>query len=377
MNLAHEFDAALPCAGGITRLTIRNFRNYSDLSLEINAKHVVLTGANGSGKTNILEAISLLAPGKGMRGAKPQEWRCMQGNVRTPWGVGARLEEGDTLNTSAPQDNPVSSRRIVRHEGVALESQASLADYLAIVWLTPQMDGLFLAAAEERRKFIDRLVYAVNPYHALHLQRYERALRQRNRLLKDRASRAMIQSLHPILVAEGIAIAAGRLEVTQQLNHAMSVMQTPFPLPHIAWQGQVETWLQEVSALEAEKRYAAGLEEAMVDDIMIGQTRLGVHRSDVLATHTQKNIPAHQCSTGEQKALLLALVLAHAQWLKTIQPNRPLILLLDDLTAHFDHNRRADIFHWVDAMNVQAWFTGTDSEEFAPLQNAQRFDLPF
>lgn len=362
------------CAGGITRLGVQDFRNYSSLALDIHAKQIVLTGANGIGKTNLLEAISLLSPGRGLRSAKPLEWRRMNGQG---WGVSLRLEEGTLLNTTSPDGKPDSQRRIMRHQGVALESQASLADYAAIVWLTPQMDGLFLDEAAERRKFIDRLVYAVNPYHALHLQRYDYALRQRNRLLKDKAQKQLIQSLHPILVAEGIAVAAGRLEVTQQLNDALSKMVTPFPVPILHWQGQVENWLLAGSALTAEQHYASALENNIDEDRMIGQTRLGVHRSDVLTMHSQKNMPAFQCSTGEQKALLLSLVLAHAQWLKTIHPHRPLILLLDDITAHFDQNRRLDIFEWITQLPAQTWLTGTHESDFESLLNqAMHFQLP-
>lgn len=363
------------CAGGITRLAVQDFRNYTSMALDIQASQIVLTGANGIGKTNILEAVSLLSPGRGLRGAKPLEWRRADGHG---WGISLRLEDGTVLTTTAPADKPDSQRRIVRHEGVALDSQALLADYAAIVWLTPQMDGLFLDEAAERRKFIDRLVYAVNPYHALHLQRYEHALRQRNRLLKDKASKSLIQSLHPILVAEGIAIAAGRLEVTQQLNDALVKITTPFPLPILHWQGQIEKWLEEGSALIAERNYASALENNIEEDRLIGQTRLGIHRSDVLTMHAQKNMPAFQCSTGEQKALLLSLVLAHAQWLKTIRPDRPLILLLDDITAHFDQNRRADIFDWISQLPAQTWLTGTHAEDFAPmLATAQHLQLPF
>ena len=372
-------DGAPCCAGGITRLAVQDFRNYTSLALGIDASQIVLTGANGIGKTNILEAISLLSPGRGLRGAKPQEWRRVDGpDPQRGWGVSLRLEEGTMLNTTSPDGKPDSQRRIVRHQGIALESQALLADYAAIVWLTPQMDGLFLDEAAERRKFIDRLVYAVNPYHALHLQHYEYALRQRNKMLKDKAPFALVKSLHPVLVAEGIAIAAGRLEVTQQLNDALSKMATPFPVPSLYWQGQVENWLAAGSAMEAERSYAAGLEANIENDRMIGQTRLGVHRSDVLTIHTQKNMPAFQCSTGEQKALLLSLVLAHAQWLKTIAPERPLILLLDDITAHFDQDRRADIFDWVRQLPAQTWLTGTHAEDFTPLLGAARhLTLPF
>jgi len=364
----------LGCAGGIKRLGLQNFRNYSQLSLDTNAPGIVLTGANGIGKTNILEAISLLSPGRGLRGAKPAEWT--KANASGPWGVSITLEDDQRLSTTAPE-KPTSLRRRVTHEGATLSSQAQLAEYIAIVWLTPQMDGLFLAEASTRRKFIDRLVYAINPDHAVRLYRYEHALRQRNKLLKDKAPAALIKSLHPVLVAEGVAIAAARLENTEQLNHALQDFVSAFPLPHLQWKGQIEQWLQEKDALSVEDLYRTALDQAIEEDRLVGQTRLGVHRSDVLATHIQKQIPASLCSTGEQKALLLSLVLAHAQWLKTLQPERPLVLLMDDVAAHLDPNRRRDVFEWIQALPVQAWFTGTEPAMFQALQDtALFFELP-
>lgn len=361
-------------AGGIIRLGLQNFRNYSQHSLDTNAKHIVLTGANGIGKTNILEALSLLSPGKGLRGAKPNEWT--KSGSAGNWGVAATLEDGQKISTTAPIKLN-GTRRAITHQGAALSSQAQLAEYMAIVWLTPQMDGLFLSDSASRRKFIDRLVYTIHPEHAVRLYRYEHALRQRNKMLKDKAPVALIKSLHPVLVSEGVAIAASRLEITEQLNDALSKTETTFPLPLLQWSGQVENWLQEKDALTVEELYHAQLNNQTEEDRIIGQTRAGVHRSDVLAFHRVKNIPASQCSTGEQKALLLSLVLAHAQWLKIWQPHRPLILLMDDVAAHLDPDRRREVYDWVAGMNVQAWFTGTESDMFTPLaNNATFFHLP-
>jgi DNA replication and repair protein RecF len=365
-------------AGGIIRLGLQDFRNYSSLSLNSDAKHIVLTGPNGAGKTNILEAISLMAPGKGLRSAKPTEWARSTSNQN--WGVSITLEDQQRLTTTAPQSKAgvVSTRRSITHEGAALSSQALLAEFSAIVWLTPQMDGIFLADASVRRKFIDRLVYAFNPDHAVRLYRYEHALRQRNKMLKEKAPVALIRSLTPVLVSEGVAIAAARLENTEQLNEALRHIDTAFSIPHLSWKGQVEAWLSEKDALTVEDLYRAQLDTQIDQDLIIGQTRLGVHRSDVLAIHTQKNIPASSCSTGEQKALLLSLILAHAQWLKRVQPHRPLILLMDDVAAHLDENRRNDVFRWIAELPVQAWFSGTDTEMFSALNDhALFYQLPF
>jgi DNA replication and repair protein RecF len=360
-------------AGGITRLAVQNFRNYSQFSLDSDAKNIVLTGANGIGKTNLLEAISLMAPGKGLRGARPQDWTK---DGQSNWGISTTLEDGQRLGTASPI-KPNATKRSITHEGAQLSSQAQLAEFMAVVWLTPQMDGLFLGDSSSRRKFIDRLVYAINPDHAVRLYRYEHALRQRNKLLKDKASPALIRALHPVLVAEGVAIAAARLENTEQLNHAIDQTDTTFPLPHLDWSGQVENWLQEKDALSVEEIYRAQLDSQIDEDRIIGQTRIGVHRSDVLATHRAKKIPAFQCSTGEQKALLLSLVLAHAQWLKHWHKDRPLILLMDDVTAHLDPDRRQEMFDWITSLPVQTWFTGTEDDVFTPLRDqAKFFHLP-
>ena len=372
-----------PRAGGVERFVVQHFRNYDVLALDIHARHIVLTGPNGAGKTNILEAISLMAPGRGLRQAKLAEWvRREQAAVmqETAWGISLTLEDGPRLITRAPEQKggPLSSRRVVLHENVSLPSQAALAEYLAVVWLTPQMDGLFLGDAGNRRKFVDRLVYAVSPEHAVRLHRYEHAVRQRNRLLKERASPALIRALHPVLVAEGVAIAAARLENTDQLNHALRDMRHDFPTPFIQWSGQVEQWLQQHDALTVETLYHDQLDAMIDEDRIIGQTRLGVHRSDALTRHVQKDMDAAQCSTGEQKALLLSLVLAHAQWLKTLAPQRPLILLLDDVAAHLDPSRRAQVLEWIASMPVQAWFTGTERAMFPDAgYDAQYIDLPF
>lgn len=384
MNPAvHTPSVMAESVGGITRLGLQNFRNYAQFALDVHAPQIVLTGANGIGKTNILEAISLLSPGKGLRHAKPHEWIYAQATSPQPapssnpfWGVSLTLEDGQRLATMSP-DKPNARSRAIKHEGVALSSQAHLAEFLAVVWLTPQMDGLFLGDASLRRKFIDRLVFAVNPDHAVRLYRYEHALRQRNKLLKDKAPAALIRSFHPVLVSEGVAIAAARLETTEQLNEALREFVSPFPLPYLQWSGQVEQWLQDKDALSVEDLYRHHLDQMLAEDTIIGQTRLGVHRSDVMAFHRQKNIAASQCSTGEQKALLLSLVLAHAQWLKALHPERPLILLLDDLAAHLDPERRMNVCQWIAQLPVQAWFTGTEPDMFVALQgSAEFFHLP-
>lgn len=354
---------------GITRLAVQNFRSYGAFACDIEAKHIIITGPNGIGKTNLLEAISLLSPGRGLRNASPLEWR--KNNSDGAVGIALGLDE-DMLTL---RHNKGDKRRTIQFRNASITSQNNLAELLSIVWLTPQMDGLFLDEAAARRKFVDRLIYAAHPEHAGHLQRYEQALRQRNKFLKERAPDSMIRAWHPILVAEGVAIAAARLEKTQQLNEAFARMDTPFPLPLLTWRGTVEQCLSESTALGTEELYALQLETNLDQDRMLGQTRLGIHRSDVSTIHRTKNIPVSQCSTGEQKALLISMVLAHAEWLKQLEPERPVILLLDEVTAHFDPKRREQLFEWASSLPVQIWMTGTEENDFAVLKETQKIAL--
>ncbi len=355
---------------GLTQLTLQNFRNYGDASFSLQAKHIVITGPNGIGKTNLLEAISLFSPGRGLRNATAEEWH--RNNSTGPMGLAVTLADTSRLVIRHTQED---KRRKITFENTPITTQAALAELLSIVWLTPQMDGLFLDDASARRKFFDRLIYAAHPEHAAHLQRYEHALRQRNKALKERASDTLIRAWNPLLVAEGVAIAAARLEKTQQLNEAFEKMDTPFPLPLLSWRGTVEQCLSESTALGTEELYAMQLETNLEQDRILGQTRLGVHRSDVMTRHREKNIPVSQCSTGEQKALLLSLVLAHAAWLKHLEPERPLLVLLDDVVAHLDNKRREQLFRWIESLAAQTWMTGTEAADFASLDQAQSLTL--
>jgi DNA replication and repair protein RecF len=364
---------------GITRLSLQNFRSYAEYTLNIHAKHVVVTGANGVGKTNLLEAISLFAPGRGMRGATPQEWTHSVLDQQNPtslsWGVSITTHDDIRLTSKSPNRRSPTRRHILQ-EQTPLASQAAIVEYLSVVWLTPQMDGLFIDDSSARRRFFDRLIHAAHPEHAHHVLRYENALRHRNKLLKERAAPELIRSWNPILIAEAVAIAAARLEKTASLNMIFDTLELPFILPHLSWKGPVEEYLSGHSALMTEDYYHDQLEKNLETDRIIGQTRFGVHRSDVLTVHRQKNIPVSQCSTGEQKSLLLALVLAHAAWLQQIDPDKPLLLLLDDVAAHLDQTRQAQLFAWVENLHAQTWFTGTEKETFKNLDQAQSITLP-
>jgi DNA replication and repair protein RecF len=359
------FCAPVP-VNGVARLGLAAFRNHAALHIDTTAKYNILIGPNGAGKTNILEAISLLGPGRGLRGATPDLWR--RDGDSAPWGISAQFTDGVHVGTHAPHAQPQAKRRAVSVNRRPLRLHAELADIAAILWLTPQMDGLFLDDASARRKFIDRLVYAAHPEHAIHLHRYDHALKQRNRLLKERADTSLIRALDPVLVSEGVAIAAARLDKTASLNAAFDATDTAFPMPHLGWNGVVEeVLLSGASAAAAEQFFADTLFSRLEDDRNAAMTRTGVHRSDVMVTHRGKNRAASECSTGEQKALLLSLVLAHAAWLGTVRPHAPVVLLLDEVAAHLDADRRVQLFSWLDRIDAQIWMTGTDAALFDGL----------
>jgi DNA replication and repair protein RecF len=355
----------------LQQLTLTHFRHidsgrWSDLA-PIN----LLLGENGAGKTNIMEAISLLSPGKGLRGATPQQWKRQQSPSQDAWAIHALIDEdGDTLSlaTGSPVSNTASTKRIVSINQQIQSTQQTLADYLGIVWLTPQMDGLFLADSGERRRFFDRLIYALYPDHAKYLGRYDHALRQRNKLLKDRQRDSYwYRALHQTMAGPAVAIAAARLDTLSQFNHWIDHTDLAMPLPFLSVSGFVEDLLQQHSASHVEQMLIAQWEHSLADDLQNGSTALGTHRSDFSALYRAKNIDAQFCSTGEQKSLLLSLILAHAHGVKQQNPQRPMIVLLDDIAAHFDINRRAQLYEFLPHTGAQIFLSGTDQHDFEPL----------
>lgn len=355
----------------ITQVTLSHFRHMTGQRYDALGRINLLLGPNGAGKTNILEAISLLSPGKGLRHAAPTQWRQHGAPANAPWAVHAHIDIGYddvTVATGSPPQDAQAAKRIVAIDGVVQSSQQNLADMLAVVWLTPQMDGLFLADTSERRRFFDRLIYALHPDHAKYLARYDHGLRQRNKLLKDRQRDAFwYHALHQIMAPAAVAIAAARLDMMAQINRWIDETSLRLPLPLLAVDGFAEDLLKTRSAAQAEQMLLETWQKSLSDDLSHGATQIGPHRSDFSGFYRAKNIPAQLCSTGEQKALLLGLVLAHAHGVKQQKPDRPLIVLLDDIAAHFDVDRRQDLYDFLPQTGAQIFISGTDADDFTGL----------
>ncbi|HEY0104090.1 MAG TPA: DNA replication/repair protein RecF [Brevundimonas sp.] len=364
----------------ITSLTLTDFRSYAAATLSIEARTVVLHGPNGAGKTNLLEAISLFTPGKGLRGATaPEMGRREPGEAGgRAWAVAAVLTDGDgerRLGTGV--QSPGAARRIVRIEGETAQP-GRLLDHLRPVWATPEQDRLFSDARAERLKFFDRLVFAADPSHAASVSAYEKALRERLRLLTDAVEGApadplWLDALELRLGAAGAAAAAARAGALATLQAAIDGRSDrPFPQADLGLTGEAEAM---AAAGADEAAIAAFIREGMVRsrarDAASGRSLYGPHRSDLTALHREKNRPAAEGSSGEQKALVLNLILAQIARLAD-QPAPP-VLLLDEAPAHLDTARRAALFDEIDALGLQAFMTGTEADLFAPLRGRAQF----
>lgn len=368
----------------LDRLVATDFRGYARAEVQLDGRPVVLTGPNGAGKTNLLEAISFLAPGRGLRRARLSEVdRRRSGALDAPqlggpWGVAAHVATpAGTREVGTGRDpGEASERRLVRIDGAPVRSQQALAEVLSVVWLTPAMDGLFRDGPSGRRRFLDRLVYAFDPAHAGRVAAYEQRMRERARLLKTgRYDEAWLSALEEGMAGHGVAIAAARRDLVSRLHSVCGQVGGAFPAAEPVLAGAVERWLDEGPALAAEDRLRADLAEARSADAEAGGAGVGPHRSDLLVFHRARAVPAAQCSTGEQKALLVGLLLAHARLLAMVRGGVPL-LLLDEVAAHLDQARRAALYETILALGAQVWMTGTDAAAFAPLgAAAQRFQI--
>jgi len=359
----------------ITRLQLQNFRSYARADLQVDGRIVVLTGPNGAGKTNLLEAISFLAPGRGLRRAALGEVQRVNGAAPgadpggASWAVAATIETGAgpvTVGTGLERQDQ-SERRALRIDGAPQRGQAALSELLTVAWLTPPMDRLFIEGAAGRRRFFDRLVQGHDPQHAGRLGGYEHAMRERARLLRDgRAEAAWLDALEDTMARQAVAIAAARRALRDQLAAAVERGIGPFPAADLALEGELETALDDAPALAVEEGFRATLAAQRALDGETGTTMRGVHRSDLAVRHRAKDAPAARCSTGEQKALLIALQLANARLLHATTGAAP-VLLLDEIAAHLDETRRAALFDELRALSGQAWLTGTDPILFRPL----------
>jgi len=364
----------------LARLSLANFRNYTQATLSLEARSVVLTGHNGSGKTNILEAISMLAPGRGLRGAPFTELARLQGDGG--WAVSARLwRDGAEIALGTGQQvgaGGASPGRIVKIDGEQTGGSGALGEYLQILWLIPAMDGMFTGAASERRRFLDRMVASFDGAHRTRLNAFDRAMRQRNRLLEmgERSGR-YFAAIESQMAETGTAIAAARIETVDRLTGmatgAAAANGGAFPHAVLALEGTLEAALRDMPAVDVEDDYARQLAAGRERDRAAGRTLTGPHRADLRVAHGAKDMPAGLCSTGEQKALLIGLVLAHAKAVKEARAGLAPLLLLDEIAAHLDEPRREALFAEIERLGAQAWMTGTDREVFLPLKEKAEF----
>ena len=364
-------------AAGVTRLALTDFRNYRSARLDLAPRPVVLTGPNGAGKTNLLEAVSVLSPGRGLRHARLGDFDRRAANdddAPVGWAVAATIAtRRGSVRIGTGRDPAGGERRIVRIDGETARSQAALGEVIGVTWLTPQMDRLFIEGPSARRRFLDRLVLGLDPAHASRVSGYEHAMRQRSRLLRDGPDDpAWLTALEETMAAQGVAVAAARRDAIERLDAACAAAEGPFPSARLRLAGTVEAWLEELPALAAEERFRAALKGDRAADAASGGATLGPHRSDLAVTHAGKGVAAENLSTGEQKALLISIVLAHARLQRETRGEPPL-LLLDEVAAHLDAARREALFAILLDLESQVWLTGTDAAIFAPMRYAARF----
>jgi len=360
----------------VARLSLADFRNYSSLALDFAPGAVVLTGDNGAGKTNLLEAISFLSPGRGLRRAALDD--VARAGAPGGFAVYARVEGafGEVeIGTGTFGEPGEGAARKVRINGAPARSADDMLDWLRVMWLTPSMDALFTGPAAERRRFIDRLVLAIDPAHGRRALDYEKAMRGRNRLLADNArDHAWFEAIETQMAETGTAIAAARVEIARLLGAMIERLPGggPFPQADVALSGTLEEALPGRAAVDAEETFRRALAQNRERDRAAGRTLDGPHRSDLLVRHRPKDMAAALCSTGEQKALLTGLVLSHARLVAELSGAAP-ILLLDEIAAHLDAGRRAALFAILEDLNCQAFMTGTDPELFASISGRAQF----
>jgi DNA replication and repair protein RecF len=353
----------------IARITLTDYRNYAGLRLDPPSGLIALAGANGAGKTNLLEAISLLIPGRGLRGAEFETIGRNDG--KGAWAVSANTlgQRGEMqLGTawSASDAEGINAARAVLIDGHLQKSSGALAGLLRIVWLTPALDRLFSGATSERRRYLDRMVALFDAEHGGRINRFEKLMRERNLLLADGPfDRTWANSLEMQMAEEAVAIAAARLQSVSNLGAYLTPQRLsgPFPWSELSISGEIEDMVAKLPALEAEERYKQQLRDGRNADKGAGRTLVGPHRSDLIVRHGPKNIAAEEGSTGEQKALLIGLILAQTEAIRAVTGSAP-ILLLDEIAAHLDKARRTALFAHLDSLNVQAWMTGTERELF-------------
>ncbi|WP_414472374.1 DNA replication/repair protein RecF [Microvirga sp. M2] len=360
-------------ASRIVRLILQDFRTYASLDLSVSRQLVALVGENGAGKTNVLEAISLFMPGRGLRRAELADM-ARQGGAGS-FAVSLTLDTAygeHRLGTGLePQGENGRAPRLCRIDGMAASSPTAFAEFLRVVWLTPDLDALFRGPAGDRRRFLDRLVLAVDAEHGTRVNALERALRSRNRVLEENPDdRLWLDALEREVAELAIAVAAARRETVDRLAAlilATREEESPFPFATMDIEGEIDRLVATLPAVDAEDRYRAILRDYRARDRAAGRTLVGPQASDLLVRHGPKDIAANTASTGEQKALLIGLVLAHARLVASMSGIAPFVLL-DEVAAHLDPRRRAGLFAALETLGGQVWMTGADPSLFAELE---------
>ncbi len=351
----------------IERLTLTDFRNYERLEIAFSKPLIAFVGDNGIGKTNILEAISLLTAGRGIRRAPFANLARMGGGGG--WSVSARLErDGDEFRIGTGL-TPGEAGRRVRIDGDDAKSSELLLDYMRVLWLVPSMDGLFTGPGSDRRRFLDRLTLSLDPMHGRRVADFEKALRQRNRLLEHGGSSEFLSAVETQVAELGTAVSLARGETVTLLGETLTAqarLGLPFPVASLGLEGAFETATRGMTASDREDHYRELLREGRSRDRAAGRTLMGPHLSDLMVQHAAKSMPASQSSTGEQKALLIGLILAHADLTASVTGMTP-VLLLDEVAAHLDPNRRTALFGKLLELGGQVFMTGTDTSLFETL----------
>lgn len=357
----------------VQQLKLSNYRNYRTFSVNFSGKHVVFTGHNGAGKTNLLEAISLLSPGRGLRRSTYGDLICANADNNS-FVVFAKLYSAlfDEVDIGTTCDNADGGRK-VRINGTSTSADR-LTDYCRISWLIPAMDGLFTGSASDRRRFLDRMVLSIDPSHGRRVLDFEKVMRSRNRLLLDgNTNNGWFDALEMQMAELATAIAAARIDVIRLLDGGKeNASHDVFPHPILVIEGLLEQALINQSAIDVEEYYRQKLHDGRPLDRAAGRTLEGPHRSDMKVFYAQKNMPAALCSTGEQKSLLMGLILAHAKITAQISGMVP-ILLLDEMAAHLDEQRRIALFNILDELGGQSFMTGTDRQLFSALDDRAEF----
>ncbi|MCH2036978.1 MAG: DNA replication/repair protein RecF [Rickettsiales bacterium] len=364
--------ASLPDTSYVSSLTLSNFRNYHYVNLTMTPDPVVLIGHNGAGKTNILEAVSLLTCGRGIRKA-PLESLNATHTPNAIWSLHATLCNGHRHYSIGTAYDPERNKRMVKLDGNPLNKQADLADISTIIWLTPQMDGIFLESNSNKRRFMDRMVFHFDPHHSTRVNKYEHYMRERAKLLQQHADTHWIGIIEQNMAELSIAIAAARNDAITHIQNSINAYNGIFPSPLLKIEGDIEPLLADhTPALEIEEHICRKLFEYRTKDRLNGRTFFGAHKSTLNVFYEKKQMPAEHCSTGEQKALLLSIILAETK-ARSAYKNVTPILLLDEVVAHLDVDYRKALCDELLAIKAQCWLTGTDRSLFKALESSAQY----